>query len=63
VEITAMHILNQLLWLREAISNIRTVAAFGAEDRISIQFMSKLNKPNKQALLRGYISSFGYGVT
>jgi hypothetical protein len=29
-----MHILNQLLWLREAISNIRTVAAFGAEDRI-----------------------------
>jgi ATP-binding cassette subfamily B (MDR/TAP) protein 1 len=48
---------------REAISNIRTVAAFGAEDRISIQFMSKLNKPNKQALLRGYISSFGYGVT
>lgn len=48
---------------REAISNIRTVAAFGAEDRISFQFASELNKPNKQALLRGHISGFGYGVT
>lgn len=48
---------------REAIANIRTVAAFGAEDRISIQFASELNKPNKQALLRGHISGFGYGVT
>ncbi|CAJ2675776.1 unnamed protein product [Trifolium pratense] len=48
---------------REAIANIRTVAAFGAEDRISIQFMSELNKPNKQALPRGHISGFGYGVT
>ncbi|XP_054817439.1 ABC transporter B family member 13-like isoform X2 [Prosopis cineraria] len=48
---------------REAISNIRTVAAFGAEDRISFQFSSELNKPNRQALLRGHISGFGYGVT
>ncbi|KAK4275085.1 hypothetical protein QN277_018224 [Acacia crassicarpa] len=48
---------------REAISNIRTVAAFGAEDRISLQFATELNKPNKQALLRGHISGFGYGVT
>ncbi|TKY57618.1 ABC transporter B family member 13 [Spatholobus suberectus] len=48
---------------REAIANIRTVAAFGAEDRISIQFASELNKPNKQALVRGHISGFGYGVT
>ncbi|GAU12261.1 hypothetical protein TSUD_02280 [Trifolium subterraneum] len=48
---------------REAISNIRSVAAFGAEDRISIQFASELNKHNKQALLRGHISGFGYGVT
>ncbi|KAF7817655.1 ABC transporter B family member 13-like [Senna tora] len=48
---------------REAISNIRTVAAFGAEDRISFQFAFELNKPNKQALLRGHISGFGYGVT
>lgn len=48
---------------REAIANIRTVAAFGAEDRISFQFASELNKPNKQALLRGHISGFGYGIT
>ncbi|WVY89008.1 hypothetical protein V8G54_037946 (chloroplast) [Vigna mungo] len=48
---------------REAIANIRTVAAFGAEDRISIQFASELNKPNKEALLRGHISGFGYGIT
>ncbi|XP_061363698.1 ABC transporter B family member 13-like isoform X2 [Gastrolobium bilobum] len=48
---------------REAITNIRTVAAFGAEDRISVQFSSELNKPNKQALLRGHISGFGYGIT
>ena len=48
---------------REAIANIRTVAAFGAEDRISIQFASELDKPNKQALLRGHISGFGYGIT
>ncbi|XP_065880631.1 ABC transporter B family member 13-like [Euphorbia lathyris] len=48
---------------REALANIRTVAAFGAEERISIQFASELNKPNKQALLRGHISGFGYGLT
>ncbi|CAL0328680.1 unnamed protein product [Lupinus luteus] len=47
----------------EAIANIRTVAAFGAEDRISAQFASELNKPNKQAFLRGHISGFGYGIT
>lgn len=48
---------------REAIANIRTVAAFGAEDRIATQFASELNQPNKQALLRGHISGFGYGVS
>ncbi|OMO87375.1 hypothetical protein CCACVL1_09084 [Corchorus capsularis] len=48
---------------REAIVNIRTVAAFGAEDKISIQFASELNKPNKQAFLRGHISGLGYGVS
>ncbi|KAK3007713.1 hypothetical protein RJ639_015058, partial [Escallonia herrerae] len=48
---------------REAITNIRTVAAFGAEERISIQFASELNLPKKQALIRGHISGFGYGLT
>lgn len=48
---------------REAIANIRTVAAYGIEKRISIQFASELSQPNKQALLRGHISGFGYGVS
>lgn len=48
---------------REAIANIRTVAAFGAEDRLSAQFASELNQPSKQAFLRGHISGFGYGVS
>ncbi|KDP36900.1 hypothetical protein JCGZ_08191 [Jatropha curcas] len=48
---------------REALTNIRTVAAFGAEERISFEFASQLNKPNKQALLRGHMSGFGYGLT
>ncbi|CDP07374.1 unnamed protein product [Coffea canephora] len=48
---------------REAIVNIRTVAAFGAEERISIQFISELSGPNRQALLRGHISGLGYGLT
>ncbi|KAF5739329.1 ABC transporter B family member 13-like [Tripterygium wilfordii] len=48
---------------REAFINIRTVAAFGIEDQISRQFASELNRPNKQALLRGHISGFGYGLS
>ncbi|KAJ4834347.1 ABC transporter B member 14 [Turnera subulata] len=48
---------------REAISNIRTVASFGAEERIAIQFATELSKPNKQALVRGHISGFGYGLS
>ncbi|KAL6207565.1 hypothetical protein ACLB2K_018522 [Fragaria x ananassa] len=48
---------------REAIANIRTVAAFGAEDRISLQFASELIRPNKKAVLRGLISGFCYGLS
>ncbi|KAM1012290.1 hypothetical protein ACFX13_043169 [Malus domestica] len=48
---------------REAIANIRTVAAFGCEERISLQFSLELNKPNKQAVLRGHISGFCYGLS
>uniref|UniRef100_A0A803N6W6 Uncharacterized protein n=1 Tax=Chenopodium quinoa TaxID=63459 RepID=A0A803N6W6_CHEQI len=47
----------------EAISNIRTVAAFGVEEQISKQFSMHLNKPNKQAVLRGHISGLGYGIS
>lgn len=48
---------------REAITNIRTVAAFGAEDRISARFISELNEPKKQATLRGHISGIGFGLS
>ncbi|KAI3797344.1 hypothetical protein L1987_32600 [Smallanthus sonchifolius] len=48
---------------REAIANIRTVAAFGAEDRVWTQFSTELNRPGKQARLRGHISGFGYGFS
>ncbi|KAK1406623.1 hypothetical protein QVD17_42091 [Tagetes erecta] len=48
---------------REAIANIRTVAAFGAEERVSNQFSNELNRPGKQARLRGHISGFGYGFS
>ncbi|XP_077246607.1 ABC transporter B family member 13-like [Tasmannia lanceolata] len=49
--------------VREAITNIRTVAAFNAQDRIAAQFAQELDRPNKQALLRGHISGLGYGLT
>ncbi|KAL3603315.1 hypothetical protein D5086_004174 [Populus alba] len=48
---------------REAIANIRTVASFGAEERIARQFASELNKPNRQVLLQGHISGIGYGAS
>ncbi|XP_010480688.1 PREDICTED: ABC transporter B family member 14 [Camelina sativa] len=48
---------------REAIVNIRTVAAFGAEKQISEQFTCELSKPTKNALLKGHISGFGYGLS
>ncbi|KAI3464812.1 hypothetical protein Pfo_021475 [Paulownia fortunei] len=48
---------------REAIANIRTVAAFGAEERITAQFASELDQPRKRALLRGHILGFGYGIS
>ncbi|GFQ08680.1 ABC transporter b family member 13, partial [Phtheirospermum japonicum] len=59
--VTAYHQATEIA--REAISNIRTVAAFGAEDRITSQFASKLNQPKKRALLRGHILGFGYGIS
>ena len=47
---------------REAISNIRTVAAFGVEQQIAKKFASHLKLPNKQASIQGHISGFGYGI-
>ncbi|CAN0906199.1 ABC transporter B family member 13 [Linum grandiflorum] len=47
----------------EGIANIRTVAAFGGEDKVVSQFSFELSKPKKQALLRGHVSGFGYGLS
>ncbi|PKA59622.1 ABC transporter B family member 13 [Apostasia shenzhenica] len=48
---------------REAITNIRTVAAFSAEEQVSSQFTHELQLPNKQAFRRGHISGIGYGLS
>lgn len=48
---------------REAIANIRTVAAFGAEERITAQFAAQLEQPRRRALLRGHVLGFGYGFS
>ncbi|KAL5706452.1 ABC-type xenobiotic transporter [Ranunculus cassubicifolius] len=48
---------------REAITNIRTVAAFGSETRIVSQFTSELNEPSTITFIRGHISGLGYGVS
>ncbi|KAK9129443.1 hypothetical protein Sjap_009930 [Stephania japonica] len=48
---------------REAITNIRTVAAFCAEDKIVEKFIFELNIPAKHALLRGHISGICYGAS
>ncbi|XP_010266821.1 PREDICTED: ABC transporter B family member 13-like [Nelumbo nucifera] len=49
--------------VREAITNIRTVAAFGAEDHVVRQFIHELSQSKKQSLLRGHISGVCYGLT
>lgn len=46
----------------EAVSNIRTVAAFCAEKKVLELFSRELELPQKQAFLRGQIAGVGYGV-
>lgn len=46
----------------EAVSNIRTVAAFCAEKKVLELFSKELEQPQKQAFLRGQIAGLGYGV-
>ncbi|XP_038973821.1 ABC transporter B family member 13 [Phoenix dactylifera] len=48
---------------QEAITNNRTVAAFGAEDQVLSNFTHELHQPNRQARLRGHISGVGYGLS
>lgn len=46
----------------EAVSNIRTIAAFCAEDKVLELFSRELELPQKQAFWRGQIAGIGYGV-
>ncbi|MCO5553410.1 hypothetical protein L7F22_006931 [Adiantum nelumboides] len=46
----------------EAVSNIRTVVAFCAENKVLELFSRELATPQKQALLRGQLAGIGYGV-
>ncbi|GER57006.1 multidrug resistance P-glycoprotein, partial [Striga asiatica] len=48
---------------REALTNIRTVAAFNAEAQTTARFASKLNGSRKRAFLRGHVMGFGYGIS
>ncbi|CAM6016899.1 unnamed protein product [Sphagnum balticum] len=47
----------------EAVGNIRTVAAFCAEEKVLDLFMRELEEPNKQMVMRGQLSGFGYGLS
>lgn len=47
----------------EAVGNIRTVAAFCAEDKVLDLFMRELEVPKKQSVMRGQLSGFGYGLS
>ncbi|KAL3683714.1 hypothetical protein R1sor_001736 [Riccia sorocarpa] len=46
----------------EAVSNIRTVAAFNAEDKVKVLYDQELVGPARKTFLRGQISGVGFGV-
>lgn len=47
----------------EAVGNIRTVAAFCAEDKVLDLFVRELEEPKKQSFVRGQLSGLGYGIS
>lgn len=47
----------------EAVGNVRTVAAFNAEDKVVALFSSELEGPMKRGFLRGQVAGIGYGVS
>lgn len=46
----------------EAVSNIRTVAAFSAEEKILHLYAHELVEPSNRSFLRGQIAGIFYGV-
>jgi hypothetical protein len=47
----------------ESVTNIRTVASFGREEKIIEIFSRALNNPKKEAFKRGNISGVLFGVS
>eukprot|EP00475_Leptophrys_vorax_P021223 TRINITY_DN2894_c1_g2_i1.p1 TRINITY_DN2894_c1_g2~~TRINITY_DN2894_c1_g2_i1.p1 ORF type:complete len:437 (-),score=7.35 TRINITY_DN2894_c1_g2_i1:34-1266(-) len=47
----------------EAVANIRTVAAFGAEDKVLALFTARLAGPLKRSFVRGQIGGAGFGLS
>lgn len=47
----------------EAVSNVRTVASFNAEERVVDLFSTELEAPMKRGFLRGQVAGIGYGVS
>ncbi|KAH7435715.1 hypothetical protein KP509_06G076400 [Ceratopteris richardii] len=47
----------------EAITNIRTVAAFNAEAKVVELFAQELRVPERRSLMRGNIAGFFYGIS
>ncbi|KAH8947268.1 hypothetical protein BDL97_11G031200 [Sphagnum fallax] len=47
----------------EAVSNIRTVAAFCAEEKVLELFVRELDVPKQRAFVRGQLAGLGYGLS
>lgn len=47
----------------EGVSNIRTVAAFCAEEKLIDMFSRELEEPRKKSFIRGQIAGFFYGIS
>lgn len=47
----------------EAVSNIRTIAAFCAEEKVLDLFIRALEEPKKKSFMRGQLSGVGYGLS
>ena len=47
----------------EAVSNIRTIAAFSSEDKVLGLFAAQLAAPMRKAAVRGIVSGFVYGIS
>lgn len=47
----------------EAVANIRTMAAFNAEEKVRALYVLELEGPAKQSFRRGQVAGFGYGFS